>query len=100
MASTGQKPPGYAALRSAMLTRLEQASDLAVRPLPARPADATLHSAQQSQLAKGCSHIGRRDGRSTCPGAAETPLKPLDFRTQRSVGCPVRPASSGSGSHQ
>lgn len=51
MASTGRKPPGYAALRSAMLTRLEQASDLAVRPLPTKPADATHHSARQSQLA-------------------------------------------------
>lgn len=51
MASTGQKPPGYAALRSAMLTRLEQATDLAVRPLPSRPADAALHGARQTQLA-------------------------------------------------
>lgn len=50
MASTGQKPPGYVALRSAMLTRLEQASDLAVRPLPATPEGAALHGARQSQL--------------------------------------------------
>ena len=52
MASTGQKPPGYAALRSAMLMQLERASDLAVRPLPSRSADAALHSSRQSQLAR------------------------------------------------
>jgi hypothetical protein len=33
-----------------MLTRLEQASDLAVRPLPATPEGAALHGARQSQL--------------------------------------------------
>lgn len=50
MATTSPKPPGYAALRSAMLTRLEQASDLAVRPLPAKPAEAAAHSARLRQL--------------------------------------------------
>ena len=50
MATTPSKPPGYAALQSAMLTRLEQATDLAVRPLPARPADAAMHGVKQRQL--------------------------------------------------
>ncbi|RYG77213.1 MAG: hypothetical protein EON59_17350 [Alphaproteobacteria bacterium] len=50
MATTAPKPPGYAALRSAMLTRLEQASDLAVRPLPAKPTEAAAHSAKLRQV--------------------------------------------------
>lgn len=49
MANTG-KPAGYAALRAAMLTRLEQASDLAVRPMPAKPADAAMRGTKQRQL--------------------------------------------------
>lgn len=50
MATTAPKPPGYAALRSAMLTRLEQAIGLAVRPLAAKPAEAAAHSARLRQL--------------------------------------------------